>query len=170
MLKVIVWSARTRLDLLWPLYIKFWAWISTAQVLFLPVNFRLETLFSYNIVQCFWHFLCTHCILLLYIKNFWLDLTVLTGVETEDLYRREGTQHADPQTDHVRDRGDGDGNRSVWHCVAHALRNRHCNRGTPPRSQHHERVINTNTCGKQVFVIFLIHFEIKIFILLCDVF
>lgn len=40
-------------------------------------------------------------------------MKVLTRVETEDLYGREGTEHADPQTDHVSDRGDGDGNRSV---------------------------------------------------------
>ena len=39
------------------------------------------------------------------------------GVDTENLDTREGSDHSDPEAEHVRDGGDGDGDCSLSICL-----------------------------------------------------
>lgn len=71
------------------------------------------------------------------------------AVSAENLDRRERTPDADPEADHVRERGDRDADCRLRHHVAHALRHRHLYRRSSPRRQHDECVVDSNACAKK---------------------
>ena len=72
--------------------------------------------------------------------------TTLTCVSTEYLDAWEGRYDPDPEADHVRDGGDGDGDCGVPEALSHALVHGRLGGGATPRAQHHECVVNANTC------------------------
>lgn len=67
-------------------------------------------------------------------------------VGAEDLHRREGARDADPERQHVGERGDGDRDGRLGHHVAHAFRHGQLDRGSAPGRQHDERVVDTDSC------------------------
>lgn len=69
-----------------------------------------------------------------------------SAVTAENANGWEGTDDAHPKRDHVSDRSDCNTDGSFRHHVTHSLRHRQLYRCSSPSSQHHERVIDANTC------------------------
>ena len=75
------------------------------------------------------------------------------GVDAEYLHARKGRDDPHPEAEHVRDRGDGDGDAGLLVGRSQSRRHRVMDGGSPPSRQKHKSVVNPNSkheewCGK----------------------
>ena len=66
------------------------------------------------------------------------------GVHTEDLDAGEGSDHTNPEAEHVGDAGDGDGDDRLSVALADPHRYRVMDGCFPPGCQHDESVVDSN--------------------------
>ena len=84
--------------------------------------------------------------------NSWKYMRFLTGVRAEYLDAGERRDHPDPEADHIRDGGDGDGDGGVPETLGHPLGDWGLGGGAPPGPQHHEGVVNANAYETYGFI------------------
>ena len=70
----------------------------------------------------------------------------LTWVEAKYLHAGDGGGHADPEGEHIGQRGDGDGDSGLLVGVGHPARHRVPAPGPPPGREDHECVVHADTC------------------------
>ena len=84
--------------------------------------------------------------------NSWKYMRFLTGVRAEYLDAGERRDHPDPEADHIRDGGDGDGDGGVPEALGHPLGDWGLGGGAPPGPQHHKGVVNANAYETYGFI------------------
>lgn len=80
-----------------------------------------------------------------------LRIAKLTRIDAEDLHRGERREDPDEKRYHIGERGDRNRDGSLAQSRGHPLRHRFQNAGPPPSCQHHERVVDTDTCQPEIY-------------------